>query len=126
MSRLDAAWASAASALRGGRGRRVLTEARREPSEPLELWEFEACPCCRKVREALSEGLRLMRPCAWRVALLGLVLGACGGAPPSSDAPEALAPAAASAPPSSAAPAGVAATPERMRRFATEPGALST
>ncbi|MCB9592910.1 MAG: glutathione S-transferase N-terminal domain-containing protein [Sandaracinaceae bacterium] len=29
--------------------------ARRQPEQLLELWDFEGCPYCRKVREALSE-----------------------------------------------------------------------
>jgi glutathione S-transferase len=41
------------SRVRGGAGSRVLT-ASRTPAKPLELYEFEACPFCRKVREALS------------------------------------------------------------------------
>src|SRR5258708_9851545 len=28
---------------------------RREPDKPLELYEFESCPFCRKVREAFTE-----------------------------------------------------------------------
>jgi glutathione S-transferase len=36
-----------------GSGRQVGTLGRR-PERPLELYEFEACPFCRKVREALS------------------------------------------------------------------------
>ena len=36
-----------------GSGMRIGTLGRR-PSRPLELYEFEACPFCRKVREALS------------------------------------------------------------------------
>jgi glutathione S-transferase len=42
------------SVLRGGRGWRV-SGARRQPEELLELYEFEACPFCRKVREHMSE-----------------------------------------------------------------------
>jgi glutathione S-transferase len=44
----------AASVLRGGAGLRVGARARRQPEKPLELYEFEACPFCRKVREGLS------------------------------------------------------------------------
>ncbi|MFW5921181.1 MAG: glutathione S-transferase N-terminal domain-containing protein, partial [Polyangiales bacterium] len=43
-----------ASAARGGAGLRV-RELGLRPEEPLELYEFEACPYCRKVRDALSE-----------------------------------------------------------------------
>ena len=43
-----------ASALRAGAGMRVASPARRQPEKPLELYEFEACPFCRKVREGLS------------------------------------------------------------------------
>ena len=43
----------AVTALRGGLGRRVGTLGER-PAEPLTLYDFEACPFCRKVREALS------------------------------------------------------------------------
>jgi len=42
------------SVLRFGRGL-VALRPLKEPERPLELWEFEACPFCRKVREALSE-----------------------------------------------------------------------
>ncbi|PKN58082.1 MAG: glutathione S-transferase [Deltaproteobacteria bacterium HGW-Deltaproteobacteria-14] len=44
----------AVSVLRYGRGL-VALRPLDEPDQPLELWEFEACPFCRKVREALSE-----------------------------------------------------------------------
>ena len=43
----------AVSVLRGGFGRRVGALGPR-PDNPLELYEFEACPFCRKVREAVS------------------------------------------------------------------------
>ena len=44
------------SVLRGGRGMITRARARRDdPVELLELFEFEACPYCRKVRETLSE-----------------------------------------------------------------------
>lgn len=46
--------ATLVSALRGGRGWITLRPGAR-PSAPLELFEFEACPFCRKVRETLSE-----------------------------------------------------------------------
>jgi glutathione S-transferase len=47
----------AASAVRLGRGiNPVVTRTRpQEPKRPLELYDFEACPYCRKVREALCE-----------------------------------------------------------------------
>ncbi len=54
----------AASLLRGGAGSRVGAIGKR-PALPLVLYEFEACPFCRKVREALTE-LDLeaeIRPC---------------------------------------------------------------
>ncbi|MGM0578531.1 MAG: glutathione S-transferase N-terminal domain-containing protein [Myxococcota bacterium] len=44
-----------ASVARGPRGLVAWTPARRQPEQTLELYEFEACPFCRKVREALSE-----------------------------------------------------------------------
>jgi glutathione S-transferase len=43
----------AASAARGGLGMQTGTLGAR-PAQPLELYEFEGCPYCRKVREALS------------------------------------------------------------------------
>jgi len=43
----------AASAIRGGLGMRIGTPGAR-PVQPLALYEFEGCPYCRKVREALS------------------------------------------------------------------------
>ena len=47
----------AVTALRLGRGLvpRVTTERRPKPRQLLELYEFEACPFCRKVREVLCE-----------------------------------------------------------------------
>ncbi len=51
---LDVATSWAASLLELGAGLRVLPGARM-PEQPLELYEFEQCPFCRKVREALSE-----------------------------------------------------------------------
>src|SRR5215472_5010671 len=42
-----------ATLARGGLAARVGTLGPR-PERPLELWEFEGCPYCRKVREALS------------------------------------------------------------------------
>jgi glutathione S-transferase len=50
----DVASSHAASALRLGAGW-FSRPARRRPEKPLELYEFEACPFCRRVREALSE-----------------------------------------------------------------------
>jgi glutathione S-transferase len=50
---LDVATSVAASIARLGGGLRVGTLGRR-PTKRLELYEFEACPYCRKVREALS------------------------------------------------------------------------
>lgn len=43
----------AATIARAGSGMKVGPVGRR-PDQPLELYEFEACPYCRKVREALS------------------------------------------------------------------------
>lgn len=42
------------SLLRGGRGLVAFAPAR-VPAEPLELYEFEGCPFCRKVRDTLTE-----------------------------------------------------------------------
>jgi len=50
---LDVATSLAASVARVGAGMQVRLLGKR-PKRPLELWEFEACPYCRKVREALS------------------------------------------------------------------------
>ncbi|TAM11901.1 MAG: glutathione S-transferase [Nevskiaceae bacterium] len=44
-----------ASTLRGWRGTVNRHAARTLPEKPLELYEFEACPFCRLVREALTE-----------------------------------------------------------------------
>jgi len=44
----------AVSVLRGGRGLIARTNGAR-PVEPIEIFEFETCPFCRKVREAMSE-----------------------------------------------------------------------
>ncbi|MCB9730576.1 MAG: glutathione S-transferase N-terminal domain-containing protein [Deltaproteobacteria bacterium] len=52
---LDDAQSWLASIARGGRGVFVRWPARVQPAEPLELYEFESCPFCRKVREVLSE-----------------------------------------------------------------------
>ncbi|MFW6051285.1 MAG: glutathione S-transferase N-terminal domain-containing protein [Myxococcota bacterium] len=53
MRSLDVATSLAASGLRLGGGLRVGRLGPR-PEQPVELWDFEACPYCRKVREALS------------------------------------------------------------------------
>jgi len=50
---LDVASSLASSVIRGGAGRAIGTLGPR-PEKPLELYEFEGCPFCRKVREALS------------------------------------------------------------------------
>lgn len=50
---LDIATSLAATLARLGGGLRVETLGRR-PEKPLELYEFEGCPYCRKVREALT------------------------------------------------------------------------
>jgi glutathione S-transferase len=50
---LDVATSFAASAARLASGMQVGVRGRR-PERPLELYEFESCPFCRKVREALS------------------------------------------------------------------------
>ena len=43
------------STLRGWRGSIAFRPARKQPVKPLELYEFEASPYCRLVREALTE-----------------------------------------------------------------------
>lgn len=43
------------SILRSVRGLIALSEPDNPPEEPLELYEFEGCPYCRKVREVLTE-----------------------------------------------------------------------
>ena len=50
---LDLATSAIATLVRGGAGVRISALGRR-PKRRLELYEFEACPYCRKVREALS------------------------------------------------------------------------
>ena len=50
---LDVATSLVASIARLGAGMEVATLGKR-PAKPLELYEFEACPYCRKVRETLS------------------------------------------------------------------------
>ena len=44
-----------ASAVRSGHGRSPAARVDRRLREPLELYEYEACPACRRVREALTE-----------------------------------------------------------------------
>jgi len=46
-----------ATLIRLGRGLNsaVTADKRREPKEPLQLYDFEGCPYCRKVREVLCE-----------------------------------------------------------------------
>ncbi|MBI5504874.1 MAG: glutathione S-transferase N-terminal domain-containing protein [Deltaproteobacteria bacterium] len=53
MRSYDVATSFVASIARAGSGMQVGSLGRR-PQMPLELYEFEACPYCRKVREALS------------------------------------------------------------------------
>jgi glutathione S-transferase len=63
---LDDAHAYTGALLRGGRGVFALSEPDQRPESTLELYDFEACPYCRKVREILTE-LDLdyiCRPCA--------------------------------------------------------------
>lgn len=56
MSRtLDVSTSVLASQLRGWRGSMVQKAARKQPAQPLELYEFEASPFCRLVRERLTE-----------------------------------------------------------------------
>lgn len=52
---LDIASSTIASSLRMWRGTRASAAAGRQPKRLLELYEFEACPYCRLVREALTE-----------------------------------------------------------------------
>ena len=61
---LDLATSFAASVARLGAGLSVGDLGPR-PQRPLELWEFEACPFCRKVRDALSmlDLEAIVRPC---------------------------------------------------------------
>jgi len=51
---LDVLNSTLASSLRMWRGTMVRAHAR-QPGKPLQLYEFEACPYCRLVREALTE-----------------------------------------------------------------------
>ena len=56
MSRtLDVSSSVLASQLRGWRGSMIRRRARKQPELPLQLYEFEASPYCRLVREALTE-----------------------------------------------------------------------
>jgi glutathione S-transferase len=58
MSNLNDAHSWMASTVRGPRGLIVNAHNRQHPPRPeqaLELYEFEACPFCRKVREAMTE-----------------------------------------------------------------------
>jgi len=54
---LDDVSSFAATVVRLGRGivPAITADRRPEPSRLLELWDFEACPYCRKVREVLCE-----------------------------------------------------------------------
>jgi glutathione S-transferase len=51
---IDVATSWMASIARVGAGMHAIAPARR-PKRPIEVYEYEACPFCRKVREALSE-----------------------------------------------------------------------
>jgi glutathione S-transferase len=57
MSLANDATSFAATIVRLGRGLvpKVTADARPDPPRLLELWDFEACPYCRKVREVLCE-----------------------------------------------------------------------
>lgn len=58
ISSLDDVWAWLVSAFRVPRGLMVVAHNRAHPPRPevsLELYEFEACPFCRKVREVMTE-----------------------------------------------------------------------
>lgn len=56
MGALNDMWSMAAAIPRIGQGLRVRVDASApRPEQPLDLWEFEACPYCRKVREGLTE-----------------------------------------------------------------------
>src|SRR5262249_61013508 len=50
---VDVVTSFAASASRAGTGMAVAGAGKR-PAQPLALYDFEACPFCRKAREALS------------------------------------------------------------------------
>ena len=66
MGWLNNAHSFSASVFRGTRGLSANKPAARQPEQTIELYEFEACPYCRKVREVLSEmDLEyISRPCA--------------------------------------------------------------
>src|SRR5262249_41469701 len=57
MSIANDASSFAATLVRLARGvyPRITRDQREDPSQMLELYDFEACPYCRKVREVLSE-----------------------------------------------------------------------
>ena len=57
MALLDDVTSFAATVVRLGRGivPAITADRRPDPSRLLEVWDFEACPYCRKVREVLSE-----------------------------------------------------------------------
>src|SRR5580693_5489781 len=55
MGTWDVATSVAASWIRLGTGGRVQGAAQKRPEKLLEIYEFEACPFCRRVREALSQ-----------------------------------------------------------------------
>ncbi|HUS23927.1 MAG TPA: glutathione S-transferase N-terminal domain-containing protein [Candidatus Binatia bacterium] len=52
---LDVSTSLLASQLRGWRGTAAFRPAKLQPEKPLELYEYEASPYCRLVREALTE-----------------------------------------------------------------------
>lgn len=52
---LDVISSVLASQLRGWRGSGVRGKAKKQPAQPLQLYEFEASPYCRLVREVLTE-----------------------------------------------------------------------
>lgn len=52
---LDVASSVVGTLLRGTRGGGVTGRARKQPERPLELYEFEASPYCRLVREVITE-----------------------------------------------------------------------
>ena len=51
---IDVTTSWVASVLRFGAGMYAVHAGTRRPEQPLELYEFEGCPFCRKVREALT------------------------------------------------------------------------
>lgn len=54
-TQVDAALNLIAGTLRGWRGAASFAPARQSPEQPLKLYDIEACPYCRLVREVLSE-----------------------------------------------------------------------